>query len=81
MCYTIIKIRERELLKTRKVIIMYTFEKIFEKMTREEIKSFEDDMGMSVNDFLMEAEENPFVKTVAEILLTATIDEKLDERD
>ena len=60
---------------------MYTFEKIFNKMTREEIKSFEDDMGMSVNDFLMEAEENPFVKTVAEILLTATIGEKLDERN
>ena len=60
---------------------MYTFEKIFEKMTREEIKSFEDDMGMSVNDFLMEAEKNPFVKVVAEILLTATIGEKLDERD
>jgi hypothetical protein len=50
-------------------------------MTREEIKSFEDDMGMSVNDFLIEAEENPFVKVVAEILLTATIGEKLDERD
>ena len=38
-------------------------------------------MGMSVNDFLMEAEKNPFVKVVAEILLTATIGEKLDERD
>ena len=60
---------------------MYTFEKIFEKMTREEIKEFEDEMGMSVNDFLMEAEENPFVKAVAEILLTAVIGEKLNERD
>lgn len=60
---------------------MYTFEKIFEKMTREEIKSFENDMRMSVNDFLMEAEENPFVKVVAEILLTAVIGERLDERD
>jgi hypothetical protein len=38
-------------------------------------------MGMSVNDFLMEAEENPFVKAVAEILLTAIIGNDLDERD
>ena len=60
---------------------MYTFEKVFDKMTREEIKSFEDTMGMSVNDFLMEAEENPFVKAVAEILLTAIIGNDLDERD
>lgn len=60
---------------------MYTFEKIFEKMTREEIKEFEDEMGMSVNDFLMEAEENPFVKVVAEILLTAVVGKRLDERD
>jgi hypothetical protein len=59
---------------------MYTFEKIFEKMSREEIKSFEDEMEMSVNDFLMEAEENPFVKAVAEILLTAIVGEELDER-
>ena len=50
-------------------------------MTREEIKELEDEMGMSVNDFLMEAEENPFVKVVAEILLTAVVGKRLDERD
>lgn len=59
---------------------MYTFEDVFKKMTREEIKEFENEMGMSVNDFLIEADNNPFVAAVAEILLTATIGSEIAKR-
>jgi Mg2+ and Co2+ transporter CorA len=59
---------------------MYTFEDVFKKMTREEIKEFEDAMGMSVNDFLMEADDNPFVATVAAILLSATVGNEIAKR-
>ena len=60
---------------------MYKFEDVFKKMTREEIKEFENAIGMSVNDFLIEADDNPFVATVAEIFLTATIGSKIVKRD
>ena len=60
---------------------MYKFEDVFKKMTREEIKEFENAIGMSVNDFLIEADDNPFVAAVAEIFLTATIGSKIAKRD
>jgi hypothetical protein len=59
---------------------MYTFEDVFKKMTREEIKEFENAMGMSVNDFLMEADDNPLVATVASILLSATVGNEIAKR-
>lgn len=59
---------------------MYKFEDVFKRMTREEIKEFEDEMEMSVNDFLMEAEANPLVAAIAEILLNVAIGDKIAER-
>jgi len=59
---------------------MYTFEDVFKKMTREEIKEFENEMGMSVNDFLIEADNNSLIEVVAEILLSATIGNEIAKR-
>lgn len=59
---------------------MYKFEDVFKRMTKEEIKEFEDEMEMSVNDFLMEVEANPLVAAIAEILLNVEIGDKIAER-
>lgn len=59
---------------------MYKFEDVFKKMTREEIKEFENEMGMSVNDFLIEVDSNPFVAAVAEILLNVAIGSEIAKR-
>lgn len=59
---------------------MYKFEDVFKKMTREEIKEIENEIGMSVNDFLIEADNNPLVAAVAEILLNAAIGSEIAKR-
>lgn len=79
--YKYSKGKENPINQKGSVVMYYTFEEIFAKMTREEIKNFENEMEMSVNDFMIEVDNNPFVAAIAEILISAVIGDKLAKRD